>query len=73
MVVIPGHYLGALPSGVEAVSFTADYIRAFDEETAKADNSSELAAAMKQRYPTLQGDDALVLSARVAKGEMQWQ
>jgi glyoxylase-like metal-dependent hydrolase (beta-lactamase superfamily II) len=71
-VVIPGHYMGALPKGEDAVTFTADYIRAFDEEAAKASNSPELIAAMKQRYPALHGDDSLVLSAAVAKGEMQW-
>lgn len=71
-VVIPGHYMGALPKGVEAVTFTADYIRAFDEEAAKASNSPELIVAMKQRYPALLGDDSLVLSAAVVKGEMQW-
>ncbi|MGG4606274.1 MBL fold metallo-hydrolase [Paenalcaligenes sp. Me131] len=71
-VVIPGHYLGELPTGVEAVTFTADYIQAFDEEAAKASNSPELIAAMKERYPALLGDDSLVLSAAVAKGEMQW-
>lgn len=72
-VVIPGHYIGALPKGVEAVTFTADYIQAFDEEAAKASNSPELVVAMKLRYPELQGDGSLVISASVAKGEMQWQ
>lgn len=72
-VVIPGHYMGALPKGVEAVTFTADYIQAFNEEAAKASNSPELVVAMKLRYPELQGDGSLVLSASVAKGEMQWQ
>ena len=72
-VVIPGHYMGTLPSGVAAVTFTADYIQAFDAEAAKASNSSELVVAMKRRYPELQGDDSLELSASVAKCEMLWQ
>ncbi len=71
--VIPGHFNGHYPQGLQAVQFTADYIRAFDQETAKAKNSSVLIAAMKQRYPELGGDSSLELSAKVAKGEMQWE
>ncbi|MHA4966435.1 MBL fold metallo-hydrolase [Pseudomonas extremorientalis] len=68
--VIPGHYLGT-PS-VQSVKFTADYIKAFDAETAKAKDSAALIAAMKQRYPTLADESSLELSAKVAKGEMKW-
>jgi len=71
--VIPGHFDGKIPQGVEAVNFTADYIRAFDEETAKAKNSQELISAMKKRYPDLKGESSLELSAKVAKGEMEWK
>ncbi|MNI50232.1 hypothetical protein D3C73_1048810 [compost metagenome] len=52
--------------------FTADYIKAFDEETAKAKDSAALVAAMKKRFPNLGEDSSLELSAKVAKGEMQW-
>lgn len=68
--VIPGHYLGT-PS-VQSVKFTADYIKAFDAETAKAKDSAALIADMKQRYPTLADESSLELSAKVAKGEMKW-
>ncbi|OAX54327.1 MBL fold metallo-hydrolase [Xanthomonas graminis] len=71
--VIPGHFGGALPPGLEAVDFTAGYIRAFDEETAKAANAAELVAALQRRYPGLGGASALELSAKVAKGEMAWK
>ncbi|WP_226470692.1 MBL fold metallo-hydrolase [Luteimonas panaciterrae] len=71
--VIPGHFVGDIPAGVQAVDFTAGYIRAFDEETAKARNSTELIAALKQRYPNLGGEGSLELSAKVAKGEMAWK
>lgn len=71
--VIPGHFVGEVPQGFDAVHFTADYIRAFDEETAKAADSAALIAAMKQRYPNLGGEGSLELSAKVAKGEMQWK
>ncbi|NWD26806.1 MBL fold metallo-hydrolase [Pseudomonas yamanorum] len=68
--VIPGHYLGT-PS-LTSVAFTADYIKAFDEETAKAKDSAALISAMKKRYPTLGDASTLELGAKVAKGEMQW-
>ncbi|WP_291831257.1 MBL fold metallo-hydrolase [Candidatus Symbiopectobacterium sp. PLON1] len=71
--VIPGHFTGKIPEGVTAVDFTANYIRVFDEETAKAKNSEELIKAMKKHYPGLGGESSLELSAKVAKGEMGWK
>lgn len=70
--VVPGHYLGAEPKGLEAVTFTADYLKAFDTEAAKAANSSELVSAMKTRYPALGELPSLEMSAKVIKGEMKW-
>lgn len=70
--VVPGHYLGQSKGLLEAVRFTADYIRAFDAETARAANSAELIAAMKKRYPGLGEESSLELGAKVAKGEMKW-
>jgi phage regulator Rha-like protein len=55
-----------------AVQFTADYIKAFDDEAAKAKDSAALIAAMKKRYTTLGEESSLELSAKVAKGEMKW-
>ncbi|UVM04062.1 MBL fold metallo-hydrolase [Pseudomonas laurylsulfatiphila] len=71
-VVVPGHYLGESDRALAAVQFTAAYIKAFDEETAKARDSAELIAAMKKRFPTLGDESSLELSAKVAKGEMKW-
>jgi glyoxylase-like metal-dependent hydrolase (beta-lactamase superfamily II) len=70
--IVPGHYLGESTRSLAAVRFTADYIKAFDEETAKAKDSTALIAAMKKRYPTLGEESSLELSAKVAKGEMKW-
>ncbi|WP_242111865.1 MBL fold metallo-hydrolase [Luteimonas aquatica] len=70
--VVPGHFAPGAAQGLEAVSFTAGYIRAFDEEAAKAKNAAELIAAMQRRYPGLGGEASLELGAKVAKGEMAW-
>ncbi|OUL10648.1 MBL fold metallo-hydrolase [bacterium AM6] len=71
-VVVPGHYAEGAPLDASALRFTADYIRAFDVETAKAKDSAALVKAMRARYPQLAGVASLELSAKVAKGEMQW-
>ncbi|MGG6462086.1 MBL fold metallo-hydrolase [Solilutibacter silvestris] len=70
--VIPGHFAPGAPQNLEAVKFTGDYIRAYDEEAAKAKNSAELIAAMQKRYPNLAGEQSLQMSAKVSKGEMKW-
>lgn len=70
--VVPGHYLGDAPKGLEAVRFTAGYLKAFEQEAKRAKDSGALVAAMKQRYPALGGEDSLGLSAKVIKGEMKW-
>ena len=70
--VVPGHFKPGAPQDLDAVRFTADYIRTFDQETARANNSVELIAALKQRYPEFGGVLALELSAKVAKGELEW-
>ncbi|KAB5624239.1 MBL fold metallo-hydrolase [Pseudomonas putida] len=70
--VIPGHYLGQSSRSLDAVRFTAGYIRTFDSETAKARDAAALMAAMSKRYPNLADESSLELGAKVAKGEMKW-
>lgn len=71
-IVVPGHYLGDSDHSMRAVNFTRDYIKAFDEETFKAKNADELIEGMKKRYPDLGETSSLTLSAKVAKGEVEW-
>src|SRR5450830_606760 len=70
--VVPGHYAPGAPLTLASVKYTRDYIKAFDEETAKAADSVALIAAMKSRYPAPSNIASLELSAKVAKGEMKW-
>ncbi len=72
VTVIPGHTLGKASGSLAAVRFTADYIRAFDQESARAADSAQLIAAMKKRYPNLAEESSLELGAKVDKGEMKW-
>jgi glyoxylase-like metal-dependent hydrolase (beta-lactamase superfamily II) len=70
--VVPGHFMPGPNSPLQAPSFTAGYIRAFDAQTAAAKDSAELVAAMKKLYPDAGQEGGLELSAKVAKGEMKW-
>lgn len=70
--VVPGHYQGAEPKGADAVRFTRDYVLRFEAELAKASTSAELIKAMTEAYPGLKADDGLIISTRVASGEMNW-
>jgi glyoxylase-like metal-dependent hydrolase (beta-lactamase superfamily II) len=70
--LVPGHYLGEPAMNLADLRFTRDYLLALEEELPKAKDSQALIAAMKARYPDLQDESSLELSAKVLKGEMQW-
>jgi hypothetical protein len=55
-----------------AISYTRDYLVAFEEELAKATDSAALVTAMTKRYPNAGMGVALQIGAKVAKGEMTW-
>ena len=71
-VVVPGHMAPNAPVDVSAILYTRDYLLAFDEELAKAADSTGLIAAMTTRYPNAGMGIALQIGAKVAKGEMKW-
>ncbi len=72
-VVVLGHFLLGASLDARSVTFTADYIRVFDDETIKAKDAAALMAAMKRHYLGLGGEKSLEISAKVAKGEMEWK
>jgi glyoxylase-like metal-dependent hydrolase (beta-lactamase superfamily II) len=71
-IVVPGHMAADWPTDLSGVTFTRDYLIAYDEEFAKAKDGAALIAAMKKRYPDAGLDAALEIGAKVAKGEMKW-
>lgn len=71
-VVVPGHLAAGGALDVSAVTYTRDYLRAFEEELSKAADSAALITAMTRRYPEAGLAPALQIGAKVAKGEMQW-
>jgi glyoxylase-like metal-dependent hydrolase (beta-lactamase superfamily II) len=71
--VIPGHYLGALPSGAQAIDFTRDYLQKFEQALASQKKASGVITQMKAAYPTLAEESSLEMSAKVNTGEMAWK
>ncbi len=71
-VVVAGHGAHDGNAGTDALRFTRDYLRVFEEEIAKAEDSGTLIAAMTARNPDLGLLPALEIGAQVAMGEMNW-
>ncbi len=72
VAVIPGHLTPDAAIDVSAITYTKNYLLAFEEELANAANSADLIAAMTKRYPDAEMGIALHIGAKVAKGEMKW-
>ncbi|MGK0705166.1 Vmh family MBL fold metallo-hydrolase [Yokenella regensburgei] len=70
--VIPGHYLGELPQGDKAITFTSEYLTQFEQALKSQKTAAGVIATMKQQYPQLKEESSLELSAKVNKGEMAW-
>lgn len=70
--VIPGHYLGKRPTGDDAITFTRNYLKTFEQALASQKGSAAVIGAMKAAYPGLADEGSLELSAKVNTGEMKW-
>lgn len=71
-VVVAGHMTPAALTNLSGVEHTIAYLKAFDEELAKAKDSAALKAAMEARFPGLGMGVALDIGSKVATGEMKW-
>jgi len=71
-IVVPGHMAPTSATDLSGVTFTKSYLIAFEEELAKARDSTALKAAMIARFPDLGMGVALDIGAKVATGEMKW-
>lgn len=70
--VIPGHYLGDVPTGTKAVTFTRDYLTTYETLLNTKPTSAQLIEGLKKAYPSLPVDDGMAISAKVNTGEMKW-
>ncbi|EZH71884.1 beta-lactamase [Aquimarina atlantica] len=71
-VVVPAHALDNSNLNRNAITYSKNYLIAYQKEETKAKNSEELIAAMQKLYPNAGLGIALQLGAKVVKGEMQW-
>ncbi|MCF7502319.1 Vmh family MBL fold metallo-hydrolase [Vibrio sp. L3-7] len=74
-VVIPGHYLGEMPTGVNSVQFTMDYVAEVEKALVSTTNptSVDISDYMKKAYPQFKATEGdLELGAKVLSGEMDW-
>ena len=70
--VVPGHAAPGSPLDASAVRFSRAYLRAFEEELARAGDGAALMGALKVRFPEAGVGVALEIGAKVNKGEMSW-
>ncbi|MFA0057227.1 Vmh family MBL fold metallo-hydrolase [Vibrio echinoideorum] len=74
-VVIPGHYLGEMSTGVNSVQFTMDYVAEVERALVSTINptSVDISDYMKKAYPQFKATEGdLELGAKVLSGEMEW-
>ncbi|MBJ7537499.1 MBL fold metallo-hydrolase [Marinomonas transparens] len=71
-IVIPGHMTVDAKTDVSAVTYTQTYLKAFEEELAKVDNSADLIDAMTKLYPDAGLGVALQIGSKVNTNEMKW-
>ncbi|ENM5765640.1 MBL fold metallo-hydrolase [Vibrio mimicus] len=70
--VIPGHYGHEIPQGLQAVTFTKEYLVKFEQALDSSTHSSQVIEKIRAIYPTLPDDGSLQLSAEVNMGEKSW-
>ncbi|WP_059007150.1 MBL fold metallo-hydrolase [Streptomyces specialis] len=71
-LVVPGHRTPDTPTDASAITFTRDYLAAFETAAARAANGEALRDAVLAFRPGLAGTLALELGARAATGEIAW-
>lgn len=71
--VIPGHYIGDIPTGTQAIEFTYQYLVDVDQVLKDHKDSASVIAALKEKYPNLAEESSLELSSKVLTGEMEWK
>jgi len=71
-IIVPGHMAAGSELNAEAISYTIDYLNAFNHAKQSSKESSALIATMTNLYPQAQFPLALEIGAKVHMGEMKW-
>jgi glyoxylase-like metal-dependent hydrolase (beta-lactamase superfamily II) len=70
--VVPGHFMGDVPVGSQAVIFSRDYLTTYEKLLDEKTTSTQLIDGLKAAYPNLPLDAGVTISAKVNTGEMKW-
>ena len=71
-MVIPGHMTQGTELTADNITFSLNYITAFQKAKKDSKDSAELIKTMTAKYPEAQGALNLDIAAKVHKGEMTW-
>lgn len=70
--VIPAHMVANAATGVQAVDFTQNYLKQYEQAVSTSKNAEQLIQKMKKLHPNFQDTSTLELGAKVVKGEIPW-
>lgn len=71
-IVVPGHMKLGTKLDANNISYTSQYLIAFEQEKNKSKDANSLINNMKLLYPNAELPIALDIGAKVHKGEMKW-
>jgi glyoxylase-like metal-dependent hydrolase (beta-lactamase superfamily II) len=71
-MVIPGHMTQGTELTADNITFSLNYITAFQKAKKDSKDSAELINTMTTKYPDAQGALNLDIAAKVHKGEIKW-
>ena len=70
--VVPGHMAQGTALTADNITYSLDYINAFQQAKMDSKDSTEFIKTMTAKYPNAQGALNLNIAAKVHKGEMKW-
>ena len=71
-MVVPAHMVVHAPEGLDAVNFSIDYLKNYEQAVKNSQTAEQLTQIMQRKYPKLQDTESLGLGAKVVKGETKW-
>ncbi|PBC77117.1 glyoxylase-like metal-dependent hydrolase (beta-lactamase superfamily II) [Streptomyces sp. TLI_235] len=72
LTVVAGHRMPGVTPDAGAITYTRDYLKAFEREVGKAEDAAAAEEALLRLYPDAGLKLAVRLGTQVAKGELAW-
>ena len=70
--VVPGHAAANTSQDVSQITYSLEYLKAYEKALDQTESSESLIKVMQQAYPDAKLEIALDIGAKVNKGEMKW-